>query len=71
MGGPKVVRAVRPIGDAVSRGQIPPVFGFWSLTLYNAEHFFHPNTLNRYSLGTKNKTVKGESGWLTDALRGS
>ena len=30
----------------------------WSLTLYNAEHFFHPNTLNRYSLGTKNKTLK-------------
>jgi hypothetical protein len=34
------------------------VFGFWSLTLYNAEHFFHPNALNRYSLGTKNKTLK-------------
>jgi hypothetical protein len=34
------------------------VFGFWSLTLYNAEHFFHPNAPNRYSLGTKNKTLK-------------
>src|SRR5207245_9798996 len=31
---------------------------FWSLTLYNAEHFFNPNPLNRYSLGTKNKTLK-------------
>ena len=39
-------------------GEIPPVRGFWSLTLYNAEHFFHPNALNRYSLGTKNKTLK-------------
>jgi hypothetical protein len=39
-------------------GQIPPVKGFWSLTLYDAEHFFHPNVLNRYSLGTKNKTLK-------------
>lgn len=39
-------------------GQEPPVKGFWSLTLYNAEHFFHPNQLRRYSLGTKNKTLK-------------
>jgi hypothetical protein len=41
-----------------AKGQVPPVGGFWSLTLYNAEHFFHPNPLNRYSLGTKNKTLK-------------
>ncbi|MBW1654683.1 DUF1254 domain-containing protein [Flavobacterium quisquiliarum] len=39
-------------------GEIPPVKGFWSLTLYNAEHFFTPNSLNRYSLGTKNKNLK-------------
>jgi hypothetical protein len=32
---------------------LPPVRGFWSLTLYNEHHFFHPNELNRYSLGTK------------------
>ena len=36
---------------------LPPVRGFWSLTLYNEHHFFHPNELNRYSLGTKNKTL--------------
>jgi hypothetical protein len=36
-------------------GQEPPVNGFWSLTLYNEHHFFHPNALKRYSLGTKNK----------------
>jgi hypothetical protein len=30
----------------------------WSLTLYDEYHFFHPNALNRYSLGTKNKTLK-------------
>lgn len=39
-------------------GQTPPVDGFWSLTLYNDKHLFHPNDLNRYSLGTKNKTLK-------------
>jgi hypothetical protein len=39
-------------------GQEPPVSGFWSLTLYNDEHFFYPNKLKRYSLGTKNKTLE-------------
>jgi hypothetical protein len=39
-------------------GQVPPVRGFWSLTLYDEYHFFHPNPLSRYSLGTKNKTLK-------------
>jgi hypothetical protein len=37
--------------------QLPPVRGFWSLTLYNEHHFFHPNELDRYSLGTKNKNL--------------
>jgi len=41
-----------------AKGEVPPVHGFWSLTLYDAEHFFHPNELKRYSLGTKNKTLK-------------
>lgn len=38
-------------------GALPPVQGFWSLTLYNEHHFFHPNELNRYSLGTKSKDL--------------
>lgn len=41
-----------------AKGQIPPVKGFWSLTLYDEEHFFHPNPLKQYSLGTKNKSLK-------------
>src|SRR5262249_7288875 len=40
------------------KGQLPPVRGFWSLTLYNEHHFFHSNPLNRYSLGTKSKNLK-------------
>jgi hypothetical protein len=39
-------------------GQEPPVEGFWSMTLYNDKHLFHPNAMKRYSLGTKNKTLK-------------
>lgn len=45
---------------------LPPVDGFWSLTLYGETHFFHPNKLRRYSLGTKNTSlVRGEDGSLT------
>jgi hypothetical protein len=36
----------------------PPVNGFWSLTLYNQHHFFEPNEIKRYSVGTKNKMLK-------------
>ena len=43
------------------KGQLPPVNGFWSLTLYNKEHLFEPNALNRYSLGTKSKSLKYNS----------
>ena len=39
-------------------GQEPPVNGFWSLTLYNDQHLFHPNDLGRYSLGTKNQDLQ-------------
>ncbi|VVN82626.1 hypothetical protein PS726_01210 [Pseudomonas fluorescens] len=48
------------------KGQTPPVKGFWSVTLYNAEHFYNDNPLKRYSLGTKNKNLKlNEDGSLT------
>ena len=42
-------------------GQTPPVNGFWSLTVYNKEHLFEPNELNRFSLGTKSKSMKSNS----------
>jgi len=40
------------------KGQLPPVKGFWSLTMYNPQHYFYPNPLKRYALGTKNKSLK-------------
>ena len=40
------------------RGELPPVKGFWSLTLYNKEHFFAPNELARYSVGTKSQGLE-------------
>ena len=36
---------------------LPPVRDFWSLTLYNEHHFFHPDELDRYSFGTKIKNL--------------
>jgi hypothetical protein len=45
---------------------LPPVKGFWSLTAYNEEHFFAPNDIGRYSVGTKNKhLIIAEDGSLT------
>lgn len=49
-----------------AKGQLPPVKGFWSLTLYNEHKFFFANPLNRFALGTKNKTLKfNKDGSLT------
>lgn len=36
----------------------PPVNGFFSLTLYDNQHFFAPNEIKRYSIGTKNRDLK-------------
>jgi len=36
------------------KGQLPPVDGFWSLTMYNADYFFVDNPLNRYTLSSRN-----------------
>ena len=44
-----------------AKDQTPPVNGFWSLTLYNEHHFFAPNEIKRYSIGTKNKDAEIQS----------
>jgi len=41
-----------------AKDQTPPVRGFWSLSVYNAHHFFVQNPINRFSVGTKNKDLK-------------
>jgi hypothetical protein len=35
------------------KGQTPPVEGFWSTTMYNANYFFVPNPINRYSISAR------------------
>jgi hypothetical protein len=33
-----------------AKGRLPPVKGFWSLTLYNDRHLFKANPLQRWSV---------------------
>lgn len=35
------------------KGQLPPVRGFWSLTMYDSDYFFVANPLNRYTLSQR------------------
>ncbi|WP_429808981.1 DUF1254 domain-containing protein [Ensifer sp. B1-9] len=35
------------------KGLTPPVGGFWSLTMYDAQYFFVDNPLNRYSISAR------------------
>jgi hypothetical protein len=45
-----------------AKGQMPPVNGFWSLTLYDEKYFFVDNPLNRYTLSARNPLKVNEDG---------
>ncbi len=42
--------------------EMPPVDGFWSLTMYDATFFFVPNPLHRYTLSQRNKFITNPDG---------
>ncbi len=45
---------------------MPPVEGFWSLTLYAADRFLHPNALQRHAIGDRTPGLRRDSdGGLT------
>ena len=44
------------------KGQLPPVNGFWSLTMYDKDYFFVDNPLNRYTLSQRNKLKANADG---------
>jgi hypothetical protein len=44
------------------KGQLPPVNGFWSLTMYDASYFFVANPLNRYTLSQRNELKTNPDG---------
>jgi hypothetical protein len=47
------------------KGELPPVDGFWSLTMYDADYFFVDNSLNRYTLSARNKLKENDDGSVT------
>ena len=44
------------------KGELPPVKGFWSLTMYDAAYFFVPNALNRQNLSQRDKLKTNPDG---------
>jgi hypothetical protein len=47
------------------KGQLPPVEGFWSLTMYDDKYFFVSNPINRYSI-SRRQNLKTNSDGSTD-----
>src|ERR1700733_14707257 len=48
-----------------AKGQLPPVDGFWSLTMYDANYFFIANPINRYSISAR-QSLKTNADGSTD-----
>lgn len=44
------------------KGQLPPVDGFWSVTLYDKSMFFVPNAIDRYTLSQRDKLIENADG---------
>jgi hypothetical protein len=52
------LNGLTPYEITFAKGDLPKVKGFWSLTVYDQNHFFYQNSAKIYSLGTKNKDLK-------------
>lgn len=48
----------QPYSLTFAADQLPPAEAFWSISAYDGEHFFEPNPINRFSIGTKNRDLK-------------
>jgi hypothetical protein len=45
-----------------AKGRLPPVRGFWSLTMYNDKYFFVDNPINRYSISARQNLKSNPDG---------
>jgi hypothetical protein len=43
-------------------GELPPVSGFWSITMYDADYFFVANPINRYSISPRQDLKRNPDG---------
>ena len=50
-----------------AKGESPPVRGFWSITMYDADYFFVPNPINRYSISPR-QNLKANADGSVDLL---
>ena len=56
--------------DPLRRGKLPPADAFWSLTMYDADGYLHPNPLQRYAIGDRTAGLRrGRDGSLTLAIQ--
>jgi hypothetical protein len=46
----------------IAKGQMPPAKAFWSLTMYDDKYFFVPNSINRYTLSSRDKFMTNADG---------
>ncbi len=49
------------------KGQLPPVKGFWSITMYDENYFFVDNPINRYSISAR-QDLKANADGSVDLL---
>ena len=66
----RTLRGSRRYRIRFAKGNLPPADAFWSLTMYNANNFLHPNSLRRYAIGDRTKGLRrGRDGSLTIAIQ--
>ncbi|WP_413582553.1 DUF1254 domain-containing protein [Bdellovibrio sp. HCB288] len=54
-----------------TKGNLPPVDGFWSLTMYNSQQFFVKNPINRFAIGDRDKLRFNKDGSLDIYIQAS
>jgi hypothetical protein len=66
----KVDSAGNPLNGAhtyvirFNKGDMPPVQGFWSITMYDNAYYFYPNALNKLTVSSRNRFQYNADGSL-------